>query len=553
MASSVRDGKSPGGVFSRLKAFGHHLSKNPRLGIPALALALALLYAVVGITNNPLRIVKMEPEGEIGVTSNLTFYFSKDVVSKEELGQLMVSDKIRFDPPVPGKIRWEDQKTLKFFPEAPFRPSTSYTVEIAEDIPTLEGVSLSGDRTLRFTTEIFRVKQANLNLVYENRTNKGLVLQGRLVFNHPVALEELKRHLVLRFTNDRTAIGYTVRLENGGREAVITSEVLQYGTTARRIELALPEGFLCLGGSIGLKNRFVRVVDLRERRALKVDALETSTENGVCSIIIRFSEPPDPSVLENFIEIRPELDFTVSVEGERAVLSAKRFETGGTYEVTVKKGLPALNGDPLARDFTEEITFPDLEPSIGFNSPGRYLSSRGHLNLGLETVNVDRVEVEIAKIYANNLVSFLHRIDEDGRCYSYELARLGRVVDSRIITIRGERNKVVTTPLNLGQFLNDQRKGLFQVTVRDPEARWLDAVKIAIITDLGILAKFGADDLVVWVNSLDTLAPYPGVRVSLVSYNNQEIVSGYTDESGVVTFAGIRKRLAESRPYLILA
>ena len=397
MASSVRDGKCPGGVFARLKAFGYHLAKNPRLGIPVLVLVLALLYAVVGITNNPLRIVKIEPEGEIGVRSNLTFYFSKDVVSKEEVGQLMVSDKIIFDPPVPGKIRWEDQKTLKFFPEAPFLPSTTYTVKIAKDIPTLKGLSLSGDRTLQFTTEIFRVKQANLNLVYEDRTRKGLVLQGRLVFNHPVGLEELKRHLVLRFTDDRTAIGYTVRLENGGREAVLTSELLQYGPSARRIELVLPEGFLCLGGKIGLKNRFVRVVDLRERRALKVNTIETSTGGGVCNIVIHFSEPPDPAVLENFIAVRPELDFTVTIEGEKVLLSAGRFETGGTYEVTVKKGLPALNGDPLPRDFTGEVTFPDLEPSIGFNSPGRYLSSRGHLNLGLETVNVDRVEVEIGR------------------------------------------------------------------------------------------------------------------------------------------------------------
>ncbi|NLG83749.1 MAG: hypothetical protein GX493_03870 [Firmicutes bacterium] len=537
----------------RLKALGQHFYKNPRLGIPVLVLVLALLYAVVGITNNPLRLVKMEPEGEIGVKSNLTFYFSRPVVSEEEVGRLAVSEKIVFDPPLPGKIRWEDQKTLKFFPEAPLLPSTRYSVKIAKDISTLKGVSLTGKRTLEFTTELFRIEQANLGLTYEPQTRKGLVLQGRIIFNHPVDPEELRRHLVLRFTDDGTAVGHNLRLENEGREVAITSELLQYGKNARRIEVALPEGFRCRGGKIGLRDRFVRIVDLRERRALRVADLETSTEGRTCTLIIHFSEPPDPAALENFIVLRPELDFEITVEGEKAILSADRFTTGGTYEVMIKEGLPALNGDPLPREFKKEITFPDLEPSIGFNSPGRYLSSRGHLNLGLETVNVDKVELEIAKIYANNLVTFLHRVEEDGWCYSYELPRLGRIVGSRTIEIDGGRNKVITTPINLGEFLSDQRKGLFQVTARDPEARWLTATKIAIITDLGILAKFGADDLVVWVNSLDTLAPYPGVRVSLMSYNNQEVAAGYTDENGLVTFTGIRKSLADSRPYLILA
>ena len=119
---------------------------------------------------------------------------------------------------------------------------------------------------------------------------------------------------------------------------------------------------------------------------------------------------------------------------------------------------------PLAKDYSAVLTLEDLEPGLGFNSTGRYLNSKGYLNLGLETVNVDRVDLEISRIYANNLVTFLNQLDYYAQDYLYDnqIPNLGKVISSETIEINGSKNQVVTTPIHLGQFLEKGAEGLFR-------------------------------------------------------------------------------------------
>ncbi|HEX2954550.1 MAG TPA: MG2 domain-containing protein, partial [Bacillota bacterium] len=485
--------------------------------------------------------------------TNFTFIFSGNVVPKSQTGQFFTMDKIQFKPAVPGKYRWDNPKTLRFFPEVALRPSTAYIVVLSPDIASPLGKRLIGERTFKFTTERFKVVDQNLSFAYNPKRQRGLFFQARLNFNYPVSVATLQRSLKLNFTDNRQSVRFTVHMLNGGREALIASELLIRGDRSRRIELSLPAGFLCQDASIGLKNRYARTAEFRKRQALVINDLSVETESGN-KIIVRCSEPVDPDTAENFISIKPATKFRLRFEGESIILTGNGLKPGETYNIKVAKGIPALNGIPLAQDFNNEVTFPDLEPSVSFNSSGRYLSNKGHLNLGLETVNLSRVEVEIAKIYANNLANFLSRLNTDGRCYSEDIERLGRVLTTRQIEIRQNKsNEVVTTPLHLGEYLNEKRRGIFQVSVCDPENRWREANKVVIVTDLGILAKLGKDELVVWVNSLDDLSPKAGTKITLVSYNNQEMLSGVTDAEGVVRFSGMQQLLKEGRPYLILA
>lgn len=516
-------------------------------------LLLAAFLALKGSAGNTVRLVNMDPKGEVPTRTNFLFIFSSDVVPKSQVGKMTTTGLIRFRPAVPGKIRWETTSRVRYFPEVSLQPSTSYTVEFSADLAADLKKTLSGDRRAEFTTEQFRVKDASTTFVYNPQRKTGLMFQARLTFNYPVAAETLQREMGLMFADNRQPIRFTVQLSNGGRQALVVSELLQRGKNARSIEISLPAGFRCMGGSIGLKERFARTADFHERRALTLEDSSALSDNGRNEIALQCSEPPDPEAVSAFISVKPAVKFKVSVTGSIVALRSDSFKPGRSYQITALKGLPSLNGNPLGRDWGDAVTFPDLEPSVSFNSPGRYLSSKGRLNLGIETVNTAQVEVEVARIFANNIVTYLGRLNEDGRCYSADLERLGRVVDRRTIDIANSENEIITTPLNLGEYLSGAPRGIFQVSVCDPEDRWLESSKVVIVTDLGILAKMAGDELIVWVNSLDTLAPRAGVQVSLMSYNNQQLVSGETDENGVVRFGGLGTKLADFRSYVILA
>jgi uncharacterized protein YfaS (alpha-2-macroglobulin family) len=532
-----------------------NLPRRNRFTTPIILITLFMMVLVLSnsliFAANSVSIVKMEPSGEVEPKTNFIFTFSTDIVPKSRIGKVMSNNRIRFRPEVPGKIRWETPRRLKFLPEVSLQPSTAYTVEFKANFLEELKKTLTGNRKFQFTTERLKVENSNLSFVYNPERKRGIIFQARISFNYPVQIDTLQRSLGLVFIDKRQPIKYNVSLANGGRDALITSELIHRTATPRKIELKIAQGFLCAGATIGLKDNYVKTADFQERRALYINEINAASEEGFNTINIRCSEPVDPDAVENFIVLKPKAKFRISAGSETITLTGEALKSGQTYNVKILKGLPSLNGNPLEKDYNDDITFPDLEPSVNFNAPGRYLSNKGNVNLGLETVNISKVEVEIAKIYANNIVGFFGSLGEDGYCY--DLERYGRTISRKTLAVSGEENTVITNPIALGEFLSDKRKGIFQIKACDPENRWRNAAKIAIVTDLGILAKMTRDELVVWINSLDTLAPKPGTKVSLVSYNNQVIAAGETNAQGMVILDGLKSQLQDFRSYMIIA
>jgi uncharacterized protein YfaS (alpha-2-macroglobulin family) len=80
----------------------------------------------------------------------------------------------------------------------------------------------------------------------------------------------------------------------------------------------------------------------------------------------------------------------------------------------------------------------------------------------------------------------------------------------------------------MGEALNQRFKGIYVVQVRSEEDYWMSDAKIVAISDLGIIARQSETELLVLVNSIKSANPVEGVKVDLISSNNQTLVSGTT-------------------------
>lgn len=522
------------------------------LAVGGLFLALFLIVGISTSLDRGIKLVSMNPSGEISIKSNLSFVFSGDVITEQDVGTTIVEELIKFTPAVPGRFRWISRRELKFLPEAPFQPSTEYSAEIKPDLVKVEGKYLARRQTVKFATQQFKVNTISLSFIYPGEQQKGLQLQARMNFNYPVDPVELGKALKIRYQGWGKEIKYNINPATNSDTFTVTSETLYPEESERKIELNLPKGFRCVGGNMGLVSSYDHTAVLGAKKPLKIIEAVPQRDNAKCWISIRCSEPVDAKLVANFIQLKPEVPFRTEVDGEYILLKSDRFKPGESVNLRLAKGIPSLNGLPLEREFGVGVVFADLEPSLKFNSPGRYLSSKGQLNLGLESVNINRVNVEISRIYANNIVAYLNRINGDYYAYSSYISEVGKVVSSEIIDVNQSKNGLVTTPINLGRYLKDFR-GIFQVVAYDDEHYWRRDYKYVIITDLGIVAKMGEDELVVWVNSLDTLEPKSKVKVSLVSRNNQVLASETTDSQGIARFQNIKQTMVDFESFIILA
>ena len=75
------------------------------------------------------------------------------------------------------------------------------------------------------------------------------------------------------------------------------------------------------------------------------------------------------------------------------------------------------------------------------------------------------------------------------------------------------------------------------------DQRWI------LITDVGIVAKQGQSDFLVWTASFRNLQPISGARVELFSDQNQRIASGRTDSTGLWKVSNLD--LSADRPYFV--
>ncbi|MBE0571367.1 MAG: alpha-2-macroglobulin family protein, partial [Ignavibacteriaceae bacterium] len=252
------------------------------------------------------------------------------------------------------------------------------------------------------------------------------------------------------------------------------------------------------------------------------------------------------------------LDFSVSGNILRIETDLGNVQT---VELKIKKGLPGLYGGKLEYDYEQEVSMVNVEPSINFaDKKGKYLMLGGEENLKVNAVNINEVEIEVSQVFKNNILHFLNQYgyyyyyDEYDYYYnpSYYVGDFGEILYEEKIKLPGGQNWLKSFTVNLNKALGQKFKGIYTVSVRSEDERWRSDSKIVAVSDLGIISKIAGDEIYVFVNSISGAEPVADAEVSIISTNNQTILSGRTDGSGVAVFKDVKKKTEGFSPRLVV-
>lgn len=496
------------------------------------------------------RLSTLTPSGLVDPKADLTLTFSEDVALLEQVGKNFQSELIQFEPPIFGSYRWVNLCQLRFFPEVPFQPATQYRVTIKPDILTGQVFYFPEEQVVEFSTSKFAVVSSKMQIVNSSGYNSELT--AKLVFNYPVNPLELEKYLTLSLIEGQfeRELDYQIKQSTASKIFEIAAPNLRQQDEPWEVKLTVAKGLICQGGVVGLENDFIATDQVSALDPLKVYNVDANCNYQLGTITIEFSRGVEAETAAAFFTVEPEVSFKMEVYKDIVRLKSEDFKPEEIYTITINAGLPADNAAPLENTYQRKIRMPSLAPLLRYNSPGHYLSTKGNLTLGLETVNLEQLDVSIYKVYANNIVHYLTQYDEwDGNSTMHSF---GSFVKSYTIDLHNQHNQLISTPLSLEEYLDTDQKGIYQVRVRDHDDYWLQSSKTVIATDIGIVSKLAADELTVWVNSLKTLDPLDQAKVSLVSQNNQVLASGVTNPQGLVKFEQLSKVFLKFEPYLIL-
>ena len=308
------------------------------------------------------------------------------------------------------------------------------------------------------------------------------------------------------------------------------------------------------------------------------------TSGGQPLACIEMSQPLDPGkAYGDYVLVSPELPQAPAVSVNAH--NPSELCLGGVgfadRRVTLLRGLPGAGGRTLAANADVDFTFGERPPYVGFAGNGVILPREEADGVGIETINVSRLEIEVWRVPDRNLVrrsiSAPEPTAEGGYPDDYSDdspdSEGRRVWQGHVNVAQGaDSGQRVTTVFPLGAVLRDMQPGGYVIKARDASGgrgqtsgggddegggdsttpaqarRWV------IYTDMAVIGYTGQDSLDVVVRSLHTARVMPGLRVTLVAANGEDLGEGRTDASGHLSFPrALLQGEGASEPKMVMA
>jgi hypothetical protein len=292
-------------------------------------------------------------------------------------------------------------------------------------------------------------------------------------------------------------------------------------------------------------------------RIIGNDVVADSARPQICA---NFSEALDPAVDYGAFVQLPEAGMSVALDGDSR-LCVEGVQHGARYTVTFREGLPAADGQSLAKSIPVTQYIRDRSPGVRFAGRGYVLPRIGEARLPVTTVNTKALDLTVFRVSDRNMLRAIQNGYFAMPVYDYEEYdfenQIGAQIWSGSATVAETVNQDVTSRLNLSDALKGAPAGVYALKAAVPGLdpnQYPPAWQWFTVSDLGLTTFWGVDGLNVVVRSLGDASARPGVEVQLLSATNEVLGTAATDDQGLAHFdAGLTRGTGGAAPALVVA
>ena len=505
------------------------------------------------VEGQALEVLSVSPQGELGRAPRLSISFNQPMIAVSDPSSDEQGDPlgIKIEPRPEGKWRWLGTQTLIFEAKgAEFPRATEYKVTVPAGIADVNGSKLEAAVTQTFTLPRPRVEQFH-------PTSSGLDLDPLIyfVFDQPVDPDKTLPLIHLKqgsqeVTLDRLTAAEAAKLDKGVTHRfkdILDNRVFYY----RAKQPLKPGTSYTLMVEKGIKSAEGPLLSTSEQSAsfstyyplalVNRYPQEGQEVSPFQEFYLHFNNGLDPEKFEqSFVTVKPEIEnFKARVVGNSLYLGG--IKSGNTaYTVTVSPKLTDLFEQTLGKPLTLTMKTGRAPKALshGF-SAFTLLDPTAKAGLPLYTTNIPKLDMEVYQVAPGDWVSYLEYLYKHQSAYTPEdrkkLRIPGKKLASKTIEIGGEPDKLVSTRVDLSEYLDDNEGNLI-VWVKDPTEdkeryRRREFVTWVQGTKLGLDIEVGAEKVVALATRLSDGKPLSGATVSIGS------ASVETDEKGAAVFS----------------
>lgn len=492
-----------------------------------------------------LRVKSDNTKENFGLYQNLEFIFARDVVSDDRINQIDTLNYLIFDPPIFGRFMWTQKNVLSFSPSMGFAPAASYKGRWNQEAFTsLNKDLIAPDKVIQFNVNPLDLQAVNCFWTIQEE-KKGL--QFLLNFNYSVLPEHIENLVTVKLgkTNYKAVINPELEM---GQIAIFVEYAAN--ESPDQAEIIISKGAGCLNcGSVTAKD-IAAVVDIPDLNNFSVVSYEAIADYEQTIIKIFLSQPVDDKYINKYVSLNPSIESMTIEPMSGGLLISGDFDIDTNYEVVFSADMKSKFGILLGEEYRFYATFSKQTPYLVFeDASANYLSLKGKRNIVLNASNVKNIQLSVFKVYENNISDYLYdgkRWDwdyYDDYWYDYNYWPMNNRFGDIVFTKTIETN---TLPVQKGRYLlkldpdemqfDDKHKGMYVIKVEDKDHAWAQASMTISMSDIGLIARQGPNSFMVTAVSIQHGTPLNGVKITLISSNNQEVATQTTNADGVTVF-----------------
>ncbi|UII29182.1 MG2 domain-containing protein [Fulvivirga maritima] len=535
--------------------------------------------------------------GVVPSGSSIRIRLAKDVADSTEYGKEIKEKLFDFSPSIKGKAIWVDSQTAEFQPSERLKSGETYSVnfhlsellEVADELATFS-------YQFQIITQNYDVSVENIETEEDTELKKQNII-GVVYTADFAAPEDVEK--LLEASQKGSALPVVWQHAENEHHFVI-SEVKRSDEESKVI-------LNMHGEAIGVDRddeKEIVIPALGDFKVVDVRVVQSPSQY----LVVQFSDPLKPKQnLDGLITIEglSSLDYDIK---DNQVYVYPPVRQAGDKKVTISSGIRNVLDYRMKTSENHTVTFAQVSPDVRTVGKGNILPSSDGLILPFEAVSLKAVDVEIIKIYENNIIQFLQSNDLGGNRY---LRSVGRPVLRKTVPLNtsgivdlGKWNRFT---LDLAELISTEPGAIYQVRLSfrkyqsvyycgeseaeedmqpleemnweederfnaydsyrsynyNPDYRWRErdnpchvsyyidhdpVIKNVLASDLGVIAKRGnSGELNVWVTDLKTTEPKGGVRVDVYNFQQQVIGSAITDADGMIIMD------VKERPFVVVA
>lgn len=512
------------------------------------SLKLILLFIVLLVAckdKQEINLSYTNAEGEVPTLGSLTFTFDQNVAPDSIIQQWLDKDNyVEFSPKIKGQFKWTATNELTFSPANYLPPATNFKATLNNSItdvnPKFSSVTA---KEINFYTARLNLNSSEAYwFLDESNATQAMV---ELEFNHKVDAKEIANALKIEKDGEKMdfelqSVGETYYVKCKFKNLSVKDEDYVF-------DIILNKGLLPVGGNNKTEVEIFDKVMLKSPYKIEISNVETDHNGETGTVTVSTSQAVKAEGLEKYIEIKPKVNFKVSTTEKSIVITSNDFDVTTTYELILKKGMVGVVGGKLNLDYSSDIAFGELEPSIGFeNYKGKYLSSAGAKNVAVRIINVPKVSLKIYKVYESNILT-------SDNYYGYGYQEKDIVYEKEIKTTdlkKAGSSSILT--LNFEDILKDYN-GIYYIEIRSLDDYWVRDSKYLSLSDIGLIVKEGMNKMQVFANSIKTAQSLAGIKIKMYGKNNQLISETVTSSDGSASLSYKNENISGFQPALITA